>query len=75
MSKVKQLMKTLGVSNEVLDLTKSVHAPKNFNTVKENLELKYFFKRSTFLMLAIKDLSTLTYSAYFALFLTSSYYF
>ena len=39
MSKIKQLMKTLGVSNEVLDLTKSVHAPKNFNNFKQNIPM------------------------------------
>ena len=39
MSKVKQILKNLGVSNEVLDLTKNVHRPKKFNTVKENIPM------------------------------------
>ena len=39
MSKIKKLMQTLGVSNEVLDLTKNVHAPKKFNSVKQNVPL------------------------------------
>jgi len=39
MSKVKQILKNLGVSKEVLDLTKNVHRPKKFNTVKENVPM------------------------------------
>ena len=39
MSKVKQFLKNLGVSDEVLDLTKNVHRPKTFNTVKDNIPM------------------------------------
>ena len=39
MSKVKQILKNLGVSNEVLELTKNVHRPKKFNSVKENIPM------------------------------------
>jgi hypothetical protein len=43
--------------------------------VKENLELKYFLSKSTFLTLANKALSTATYSVYLTLFLSSSFFF
>ena len=39
MLKIKNLVKTLGVSKDVIDLTKSVHAPKNFNNVKQNIPI------------------------------------
>ena len=39
MSKVKQILKNLGVSNEVLELTNNVHRPKKFNSVKENIPM------------------------------------
>ena len=43
--------------------------------VKENLELKYFYSISVFLTTANKALSTDTYWVYFALFLSSSFFF